>query len=90
MSRLDEIVLALHQSAEPGQCGSCHFFKRDPERNEYVHRGICMFKLPPTAEFVRRVWDGETQPLGTVEDTDGCDLWRHSGKTYIVSQRIKP
>jgi hypothetical protein len=29
-------------------------------------------------------------PLDTVRDTDGCNFWKSTGKTYIVSQRIKP
>jgi hypothetical protein len=85
-----EIVLALNQSAEPGQCGSCHFFFRDPERNEWNVNGRCKFRLPPTRTYSKREWSGEEQPLDTVNDTDGCDFWRHTGKTYIVSRRIKP
>lgn len=83
------IVLALNQSADTGQCGSCAFFERR-EFNEWVANGLCRFRLPPTRVFARNVPDAEQQPLQTVNDTDGCDLWRSTGKTYIVSRRLKP
>lgn len=90
MSKPNEIILALNQNANKGECGSCMFFTRDSEESEWVQRGRCLFRLPPTRTFVKTVWDGETLPLDTVQDTDGCDFWETSGKTYIVSQRIKP
>ena len=90
MAGKDEIVLALNQNANAGECGSCQFFFRDPERNEWNVNGRCQFRLPPTRNYVKREWSGEEQPLDTVNDTDGCDFWRHTGKTYIVSRRIKP
>jgi hypothetical protein len=85
-----EIVLALNQNANASECGSCHFFNRDSEGSEYIHRGHCRFRMPPNRVYAKTVWDGETMPLDTVEDTAGCDFWRSSGKTYIVSQRLKP
>ncbi len=86
-----EIVLALNQSADAGHCGSCHFFVRNPDAtSEWDQTGRCKFRMPPTREFSRVVWDAESRPLDTVDDKDGCDFWRSSGKTYIVSQRIKP
>lgn len=90
MAKPDEIVLALNQNANHGECGSCHFFDRDDDHSEWIARGQCKFRLPPNRIYEKQVWDGETMPLDTVNDTDGCDFWRSSGKTYIVSQRLKP
>lgn len=90
MTKENEIVLALNQNANTGQCGSCRYFRRDGESSEWISRGSCQFRLPPTREFAKSIWDGETMPLDTVQDTDECDLWKSSGKAYIVSQRIKP
>lgn len=90
MSETGEIVLALNQNAEPGQCGSCHFFERDCDSSEWIARGRCKFRLPPTRVYTKQIWDGDSLPLDTVKDTDGCDFWRHTGRTYIVSRRIKP
>lgn len=84
------IVLALNQSANSGECGSCHFFDREDAGSEWVHRGRCKFRLPPTRIYAKQVWDGDSLPLETVQDTDGCDFWRSTGRTYVVSQRIKP
>lgn len=88
--KLPEIVLALNQSADSEHCGSCLFFRRNTEASEWDQRGRCQFKMPPTREFRRAEWDGESQPLDTVQDTDRCDFWRTSGRTYIVSMRVKP
>lgn len=85
-----EITLALNQNAEQGQCGSCHFFRRDPEVNEWSTGGRCKFRMPPTRTYTKQQWSGEDSPLDSVNDTDGCDFWRYSGQTYIVSRRIKP
>lgn len=90
MSKQPEVVLAINQTAEPGQCGSCHFFDRRGEGSEWDRNGYCTFRLPPTRVYTKTVWDGETLPLDTVKDSDGCDFWRSSGKTFIVSQRVKP
>jgi hypothetical protein len=85
-----DIVLAVNQSAASGQCGGCALFERDPDFSEYVTRGRCKLKLPPTRVFKREVWDGDSMPLTTVNDTDECSFWKSSGKTYIVSRRVKP
>jgi hypothetical protein len=85
----DEIVLALNQSADPGKCGSCRFFKRQGA-SEWEKSGSCKFRLPPTRIYVKQVWDGDSTPLDTVNDTDGCDFWISTGKTYVVSQRVSP
>lgn len=85
-----EIVLAVNQSADTNTCGSCHFFNRGDANSEWDNTGRCRFKMPPTAEFVRTVWDAESRPLDTVQDADRCDFWKSSGKIFIVSQRIKP
>lgn len=85
-----ETVLALNQSANARECGSCQFFSRDDDFSEWIARGQCKFRLPPNRVYAKQVWDGETMPLDTVNDTDGCDFWKSTGKTYVVSQRIKP
>ena len=90
MTKPDEIVLALNHSANTGQCGSCQFFDRDDDYSERVCRGRCKFRLPPNRVYTKMVWDSETMPLDTVNDTDACDFWKSTGKTYIVSMRVKP
>ena len=90
MSETHEIVLAVNQSANTGECGSCRFFTRENATSEWDLYGRCRFRLPPNRVFARNEWDGETRPLDSVNDTDRCDLWQSSGKTFIVSQRIKP
>jgi len=85
----DEIKLALNQNVNSNECGSCHFFERK-EFNEFVVNGRCKFRLPPTRVYSKQTWDAESQPLDTVNDTDSCDFWKSTGKTYIVSKRIKP
>lgn len=90
MNAAPEIVLAVNQSADAGTCGSCWWFQRRDATSQWDMNGECTFRLPPTRQLVRTVWDGETQPLATVQDTDGCDFWKSSGRTYIVSQRLKP
>lgn len=90
MAKPDEIVLALNQSANTGECGSCQFFDRDGDYNEWTARGRCKFRLPPNRIYTKTVWDGDSLPLDTVEDTAGCDFWKSTNKTYIVSQRLKP
>lgn len=90
MTKPDEIVLALNQNANAGECGSCHYFARRDANSEWDHNGHCTFRFPPSRVLARQVWDAESQPLDTVQDQDGCDFWKSSGKTYIVSQRIKP
>lgn len=90
MSKTEEVVLALNQSADAGQCGSCHFFARRDANSEWDTNGHCTFRLPPTRELVKQVWDADSQPLDTVQDTMGCDFWKSSGKTYIVSRRVRP
>ena len=88
--KVDEVILALNQNANTSECGSCFYFNRDDEFSEYVSRGSCKFRLPPNRIYTKQIWDGETLPLETVKDTDSCDFWKSSGKTYIVSQRVKP
>lgn len=91
MSKAPELVLALNQNANSGECGSCHYFYRSHDANsEWDQTGYCKFRFPPTRIYVKQVWDAESRPLDTVQDTDACDLWKSSGKTFIVSQRVKP
>lgn len=93
------IVLALNQSAEAGHCGSCKFFVRRGIEATYVDRanvdipqdkqGHCEFRFPPYRVYARQEWDGNSPPLDTVMDFDGCNLWQSNGKRYIVS-RVQP
>ncbi len=89
-AKQSEVMLALNQNADANTCGSCHYFDRRDAGSEWDHNGHCTFRLPPTREFERHIWDGESQTPDTVQDTDRCDLWKSSGKTYIVSRRVKP
>jgi hypothetical protein len=84
----DDIVLAIGQSANSGECGACYFFGRRGNV-EYDNNGYCKFKLPPTRVYQKQVWDGNSQPLDTVYDVDSCNFWKSDGKTYIVSKRVK-
>lgn len=86
----DEIVLAINQSANTRECGSCKFFERRDATTEYDKNGSCTLRFPPNRIFAKQVWDAESQPLDTVLDTNSCSFWESSGRTYIVSQRIKP
>lgn len=94
----DEIILGLEQTAEPNTCGSCHFFGRRFSENlsyiknesviaEAMRGGYCKLELPP--QYQRRL-QGEGAPTDWINDTGSCDLWRSSGKTFIVSRRIRP
>lgn len=72
------VELGEGQSAEPGKCGSCDFFRHRQEK--YDTCGICSVKLPP---WVRKRGDepkddSEVDPR-TVSDTDGCSLYRPRG-----------
>jgi hypothetical protein len=83
-----DIVLTLNATADIGKCGSCHFFERRGETEWDAKRGVCRLTLPP--QFARVPYDAESQPENTVDDTDSCDLWRASGKTFIVSRKVGP
>lgn len=82
------IVLPLNADADQLKCGSCHFFTRRGESEWDAKRGQCRLALPP--QYARVPYNAEGQPENTVDDTDSCDLWRASGKTFIVSRRIGP
>jgi hypothetical protein len=82
------IVLPLNASAEQFKCGSCHFFMRRGETEWDAKEGKCRLVLPP--QYAQVPFDPEGQPPNTVNDTDSCDLWRASGKTFIVSRRAGP
>lgn len=92
----ETVVLPLGQNAEPGKCGSCHFFGRRneslagiraEEQYHYNSGGYCKMQFPPQLE--RRI-QGEGAPTNWINDDGSCDLWRSSGKTYIVARKITP
>jgi hypothetical protein len=87
MTEANEIVLGTGQTAEPKTCGSCHFFGRSSIEDPYNHGGYCKMELPP--QYQHRI-QGEGEPTSWINDTGSCDLWRSSGKTFVVSRRIKP
>ncbi len=92
------ITLPPGTSAEPNTCGSCKFFRRTDASyaDVYRDRGWCQIRLPPLPE--------RYQPLAVSRDTEegdswgprartddmSCDLYRHSGETYVVQRIIKP
>lgn len=92
-----DIILGLGQTAEPNTCGSCLFFGRRNFTEFYIkdenvvrdamRGGYCKFKFPPQVAMRQQEEGG---PTNWVNDVDRCDLWRSSGKTFIVSQRIHP
>lgn len=90
MKVLDEITLAINQTANTEECGSCYFFKRNDSKSELDQSGLCNLQFPPNRIFIRNIDDGEGQPLNTVNDTDSCSFWKTSGNTFIVSKRLKP
>lgn len=70
------IKLTGPQVAAPEQCGSCRWFDRD-EHNFSPTLGNCRARLPPT------VMREATEHGCRVQDSNGCALWRPSGKTYF-------
>lgn len=88
MTKEPEIVLALNQNANTGECGSCARFDRCGEGSEWDKTGLCHLELPP--QYQRVEYDPELQPRNTVQDTASCSFWKSTGKTFIVSQRLKP
>jgi hypothetical protein len=85
----EPIHLALNQTAEPSTCGSCSFFRRTGSA-EFDNAGLCKFRLPPTRAYAKQPWNAEWKPNDQVWDNDGCDLWRPSLKTFIVSKKVGP
>lgn len=94
----NEITLPVGSSAEPDTCGSCKFFERKDGSGYETHGswGFCKIVLPK--KIARQVdirmvdpkrRDAEyTGNEDQIKDTDRCDLYRHSGKVYIVQRRI--
>jgi hypothetical protein len=89
----DDVLLPIGATAEPGTCGSCHFFDRYTEMDYYQNVGYCKIRMPPYKErLMLKSMQKVTGDWGPnrVKDIDGCDLHRHSGKTYIVARRVEP
>lgn len=92
-----EITLPIGATAEPDTCGSCKFFRRkDDGCTPGSVWGKCGFVMPP---IIATSWDIRgldpkqkdreyTGNEDTIKDTARCDLYRHSGKVYIVQRRI--
>lgn len=88
--RHGKVVLPIGSTAEPGTCGSCYFFSRYLTNGYYQDVGFCSIRLPPPKErYVLKQGDFGDGP-NRVKDTDSCDFYRHSGKTYIVTHQVKP
>lgn len=86
--RHGKIMLSVGLTAEPGTCGSCHFFSRNLENGYYKAVGFCAIKLPPPKELfvIKPYAEGDGFGPNRVKDTDGCDLHRHSGKVYTTQK----
>lgn len=96
-----EIILPVGSSAEPDTCGSCKFFERKGDNEYYRMHGFCRIELPKkffTQRDLRifavtnKIWKDQeyTGNEDQIKDTDRCDLYRYSGKVYIVQRRIPP
>lgn len=81
------IRLELGATADPNTCGSCAKFERTESWNGMAG-GYCTMTLPP--QYARVPYDPEGKPPNQVNDTHNCDLYRHSGKAYIVSKLLRP
>lgn len=82
----DPIRLELGATAEPRTCGSCvHLERREPWNGDYG--GYCSIILPP--QFAKKQWDSESRPVEWMQDTSRCDLYKSTGKAYIVSKLVK-
>lgn len=66
------IHLTPDQSADPGKCGSCEFFRRI--ESAAVGSGYCTFKLPPHA--MRVPYSEANEQPERIYDTGSCDLYR--------------
>lgn len=86
-SAQDPIKLELGATAEPRTCGSCYKFERRESWNGYPG-GFCLMQLPP--QYAKQPFNPEGKPPDRVSDNWSCDLYKHSGKTYIVSTLVKP
>lgn len=79
------------QTAEPGKCGSCHFFDR--RSSNFDTHGRCTIKLPPWVPikaFLDKDWLDENGEGGrTVRDTDGCDLYEIATQAGSPTQYVK-
>ncbi len=82
----DPIRLELGATADPRTCGSCQFFERTEPWNG-MPGGYCLFQLPP--QYAKKPNDPDSKPLEVVRDTNTCDLYHHSGKSYIVSKLVQ-
>jgi hypothetical protein len=91
--KTDEVVLPIGATADQGSCGSCQFFDRYGEMDYYQAIGYCKIRMPPYKQrLMLKPYTESDSDWGPnrVKDTDGCDLHRHSGKTYIVARRVEP
>lgn len=82
----DPIKLEVGATAEPGTCGSCKFFERTKDAD--ARGGYCNICIPPWV--AHKPYNTNSLPPNFVYDADSCDLYRHSGKAYIVSEVVKP
>lgn len=80
------VRLGINQSAEPGKCGSCSFFRH--RQSEYDTMGICHLKLPPWVEKKygdpKQSWEVDPR---TVRDVDDCSFhapWKTSDGLPVI------
>jgi hypothetical protein len=77
------VELNKYQSADPGQCGSCHHFDA---RQPGDGHGLCLFKLPPWVIKKGDDKDGWEVDPRTVQDTESCSLYET--KRTIAGQPV--
>lgn len=84
-TELPTVKLNDAQSAEPGQCGSCHFYRsREPGDS----LGVCNFTFPP--QVAKAVYEGAGDSWcnnRTVKDTYSCNLYRAAQVTYVQEKK---
>ncbi len=79
-----KIVLPVGLTAERGTCGSCVFFSRYLKSGFYQNMGFCTIRMPPSKELYTPKAGSSDWGPNRVRDVDGCDLYRHTGKTYTT------
>ena len=83
----DPIRLELGATAAFKTCGSCIRFERTEPWNG-MPGGYCGVILP--SQYAQKKDDVDGRPWRVVRDTNTCDLYKSTGKTYIVSKLERP
>lgn len=82
------ITLPPGASAEWGTCGSCRFFRRG--QNVIETYGKCCIELPPKYALKPEPRDEDHSSPSTMRDDQRCELFQHTGETYIVQREVYP